>query len=98
MKYDLFPPGGLSSSLGELSAALAVIVVVSFVPPSPMATKTQNVLPDESLAPALLDAGKRLLKFLQQRFGLFASGTDANQVHGPAAAAAVAAGEPHALS
>ncbi|CAM9928804.1 unnamed protein product [Ectocarpus fasciculatus] len=37
----------------------------------------QNVLPDESLAPPLLDAGKRLLKFLQQRFGLFLSGSHA---------------------
>eukprot|EP00904_Undaria_pinnatifida_P000491 jgi/Undpi1/10442/HiC_scaffold_29.g12892.m1 len=31
----------------------------------------QNVLPDKSLAPKLADAGKRLLKFLRQRFGLF---------------------------
>lgn len=54
---------------------------------------TQNVLPDESLAPALLDAGNRLLKFLQQRFGLFASGGPAR--YGPAQAAS--AGEKHAL-
>ncbi|CAN0283792.1 unnamed protein product, partial [Laminaria digitata] len=37
----------------------------------------QNVLPDKSLAPTLMDAGKRLLKFLRQRFGLFAA--DAHQ-------------------
>eukprot|EP00903_Cladosiphon_okamuranus_P013254 g12359.t1 len=49
----------------------------------------QNVLPDESLAPALLDAAKRLLKFLQQRFGLFASGRGAK--HGPAQAVAAEA-------
>ncbi|CAM9872224.1 unnamed protein product, partial [Ectocarpus sp. 4 AP-2014] len=42
----------------------------------------QNVLPDESLAPLLLDAGKRLLKFLQQRFGLFLSGSHAGDGDG----------------
>eukprot|EP00752_Nemacystus_decipiens_P008371 g7483.t1 len=55
----------------------------------------QNVLPDESLAPALLDAGKRLLKFLQQRFGLFSSGGPAR--YGPAPAA-VAAGAVDAMA
>lgn len=45
----------------------------------------QNVLPDECLAPPLLDAGRRLLKFLQQRFGLFSCGADDN--NGGAAAA-----------
>lgn len=44
----------------------------------------QNVLPDESLAPPLLDAGKRLFKFLQQRFGLFSCGAGGN--NGEAAA------------
>ncbi len=44
------------------------------------------MLPDESLAPPLLDAGKRLLKFLQQRFGLFSPGVtgDGTDVPPPA--------------
>ncbi|CAM9741404.1 unnamed protein product [Ectocarpus sp. 6 AP-2014] len=55
-----------------------------------------NVLPDESLAPPLLDAGKRLLKFLQQRFGLFLSGShagdgDDNGIRGRSGGASAAA-------
>lgn len=60
----------------------SVVLRLSRRPPSSEKSRptenSQNVLPDESLAPALLDAGKRLLKFLQQRFGLFLSGSDAD--------------------
>ncbi|CAN0563147.1 unnamed protein product, partial [Ectocarpus sp. 12 AP-2014] len=63
---------------------------------SPFTDNSQNVLPDKSLAPPLLDAGKRLLKFLQQRFGLYLSGSHAgdgedNGIRGRSGGASAAA-------
>ncbi|CAM9816234.1 unnamed protein product [Ascophyllum nodosum] len=43
----------------------------NFLVPS-LSALLQNIFPDDSLSPALADAAKRLVKFLQRRFDLFA--------------------------
>lgn len=59
---------------------LKFLTITPSSPPSPSfapKSSSQNVLPDDTLAPPLREAGNRLLQFLQQRFGLFSPGRGA---------------------